>query len=313
MELRLRTVYVTFNRVALRWETDEEVPEGLTYTLWRSETLTGFEQVAETERQVHVDRVNLLSKNRNVQYQVRVTVNGLELRSNVADLFGPENDDAIRFQKRERFQLAKYDGTPALLYSRRTFGPRCPRCTAVKTAGDMGLNCTRCYGTGFDRGFYPPVPIYVAPHALDNTSSNLEREIIRESSPGQFWTSNWAEIGDGDVIIDQTTPNTIWIVGSVQATARFKHWVRQLFTAKEATRGGPLSNLPVPVFPWPRREEMWAIDHARPPRDFHTVFEELVEAYVQAQDDRRADEPAALRDGPQDPGGNRNPAARYSS
>jgi hypothetical protein len=314
MQLTLATVFAAYDRVALRWDADETLPPGVTYSLWRSESaVTGFQQVAETQLLVHIDRVNLFSKNRNIQYQVRAFVNGKELRSNVADLFGPAGDDVLRFQRRERFQLAKYDGVEAFLYVKRTFGPRCPRCVVRKGVGDAGIECRRCFGTGFDGGFLPPIPVYIAHQTLDQSNADLQKEYVKEGSNAQMWTSNWTDLAAEDIIMEAAPPNTIWIVSGAQASARRRTKSRQLFSANEVTRGHVVSHLPVPLFPWPDRKDMFLVDHAKPPRDFNTIFEELLTTYVQAQADGRADEPGPGPRHAQAEGGNRNPANRVSS
>lgn len=311
----LKVVFVTYNRVAMVWETDEPVPPGTVFTVGRSEAdIVDFKTIATTGKMAYIDRVNLMTKNRNMSYRVSFWVNGEEV-SATADIYGTPSDEVIRLQKRERFQLMKYDGVPAYLYIRHSLGPDCPVCVGAKEHGEMGNNCTRCFGTGKDHGFHTPIPIYIAYHSLEGVGENLQENYVKEPGNTTFWTSNWCNMDPSDIIIEAAPPNTVYRVTGVQQSMRRRAIVRQIISANVADKGTAVYHLPIPDFPWPEREEMFFHDWSEPPRDFHTVFEELMHEHFSRfpnQDLRYPRLPAAHEPAAQEPAGERNAATgRY--
>lgn len=314
MAIELATLFVSYDRVALRWALTEAAPGGVTFEVLRSgNALTGFEVVGRTRNIVYLDQVNLMGKSRPTYYKVRATIGAQEVESNVADLGAPPDDTVLRLQRRERFQLAKFDGFPAMLYSRRRSGARCPRCVGNPAQGSMGIECAMCFGTGFKGGYYPPMPLYVARQSLEQDGANLTENYVKESSTANFWTSNWAIVVPEDVLIEMTPPNRVWRVTGAQRTERRLAEIRQLLTVSEADKGSAVYRVPIPDFAFPAREEIFMFDWSEPPRDFDTLFQERLEAYVEDQDARDPDEPEAQSPGPGGAPRKRNPATGHYS
>lgn len=313
MKITLTTIFASYDRVAMRWALDEPVRQVVVFEIWRSESsTTGFTRVGVTRSLAWVDRVNLLAKQKPMYYQVRASIATRPVVSNTAAITNAPNEDVLRLQKRERFQLAKYDGVPAFLYTRRRTGRPCSRCVGAKEMGDLGVDCMTCFGTGFEGGYYPPLPIYVAHQDLKTEGSNIQQNYVKESSNTNLWTSNWTIISPEDVLVEMAPPNLIWRITGMQKSQRRQAVSRQLMTANEADKGHAIYHLPIPDFPWPAREEIFFQDFDAG-QDFETIWQERIDAYVQDSDLRGADEPAPHHDQSQGAPGARNTATgRYT-
>ena len=279
---RLETLFVAFDRIALRWSFAENILFPVRFTLWRSESAAGgFEPVLQNaDKLAHVDAISNQSKYKSLYYYCSyVAPDGSEVRSNTVSLLNAPNNDVLRLQKRERFKLAKFDGVPAFLFTRRRSGPPCPRCTStVAPLGDMGIECKLCFGTGMEGGYYRPSPIYVAKQMLTAKGSNLMDNRVKESSNSNMWTSNWTIITPEDVIVEMVPPNTFWRVTGVQLSERYRSAVRQLLTVNEVDHGNVVNFLPIPTdFAFPDRKEVFFQNWED--EDFDAMFARLSDEF----------------------------------
>lgn len=278
---KLETLFVGFDRLALRWSFGANILFPVRYTVWRSENATGgFVPVLQDADQLnYVDSINNQSKFKPLYYYVTYEANGQTVKSNIASVLNAPNSDVLRLQKRERFQLAKFDGVPAFLYTRRRSGPPCPRCTTSNAAmGDLGVSCQLCFGTGIEGGYYPPTPIYIAKQVLNAKGASLMDSRVKESANSNLWTSNWTITNPEDVIVEMVPPNVIWRVTGVQMSERRRAGVRQLLTTNEADKGGAISFLPIPVcFEFPPRETIFIFSWTG--ENFDEMFQRLTDEY----------------------------------
>ena len=280
MDIELTTLFAAWDRIALRWSLSEPAAGPVTFEVWRSgNAVTGYELITTTPSLAHIDRLVRGSKFEPAFYRIEAVIGDARVRSNVAGLEAEPDVHVLALQKRERFKLAK-DGIETLLFTRRRSGPRCPRCV-IPVQGATAPQCDICYGSGFAGGYYPPLPIYIAPDTLKVEGTQLRQEYVSEASNANLWTSNWTLIDPEDVLIELRPPNHIWYVTSVQRTQRRRKAVRQLLTVNEADPGGPLSRLPVPDLRFPRREELWFFAPVDG-RDFDVVFQEFLDHALRA-------------------------------
>ena len=280
----LETLFVAFDRLALRWSFASNILFPVRFTVWRSENATGgFVPVLSNVDQLsYVDAINNQSKFKPLYYYVTYVSNGQTVKSNVVSVLNEPNIDVLRLQKRERFQLGKFDGVPAFLYNRRRSGPPCPRCTTTnKAMGDIGVDCQLCFGTGIEGGYYPPTPIYVAKSVLTAKGANLMDSRVKETSNSTLWTSNWSIVNPEDVIVEMVPPNIIWRVTGAQMSERRRAPVRQLLTSNEADKGSVISYLPIPTnFEFPHRKKIFMFSWEG--EDFDTMFNRLTDEYNEA-------------------------------
>lgn len=313
--IELTTLFVSYDRVALRWRLGVPVLAPVTFEVLISENaVTGYEVIERTEAVALIKKLALGSKFKPHYFKVRAEIDGREIISNTASLAAPPNEDVLRLQRRERFKLSKYDGVPALLYTRRRSGEPCPRCVTNNAhQGDFGINCRICYGTGIKDGYYLPLPIYVAAQVLKSEGTRLTDNKVTESSNTNLWTSNWSIVSPEDVIIEMTPPNLVWQVTGVQRTERRRSPVRQLITANEPDKGHVLAQLPITAFEFPAPSEIYMFDF-EDGKDFDAIFQERLDVYLANQSVRQQEvvrsKPAQRAD--QQPR-KRNPAAGYSA
>lgn len=300
-ELDLRVLFVGDERVALRWSLGAIVFEPVTYELWRSgNSETGYELIAGgLEVVAHLDVLELRSKFKPVFYKAVAIVGLTRYESAPAAITARPNEDSLLLQRRERYHLARREGVPAVLYTRRRSGSPCPTCVLSREAGAYDNDCRSCYGTGIKGGYYPAMPLYLAQQSLDQEGTNLTAERVIETKFQNLWTSNWSIINPEDVILEMVPPNHLWIINGVQRSSRLRSPVRQLLTAKSADKGTALYHLPIPDFPFQDQSEIFFQDLQGKGRDFDTVFAERIKAYVANLQPLDPDEPAAYQ--PPDP------------
>lgn len=93
------------------------------------------------------------------------------------------------------------NNTPIKLLKKKRFGQYC-ECYDDVREKSRKPNCTNCYGTKFDGGYYPPIEIHVnymsapmTPETLTMTGTAIEE------TPMQLWTSDFPVIRPGDIIV----------------------------------------------------------------------------------------------------------------
>ena len=63
--------------------------------------------------------------------------------------------------RREYLRLRKFVGVAGWLLKRRNYGVKCPRCLDYDTQQPSATNCALCFGTGFERGYFNGIPLWV--------------------------------------------------------------------------------------------------------------------------------------------------------
>lgn len=99
-------------------------------------------------------------------------------------------------------QVRTFFGTQVTFLKRRRWGPRCPRCFHNKAGATINGNCTTCYSTGYDGGFWTPlcVPAKINADAPTQAQATDAGKIVQQSlrvSLGPF-----PIVEDEDVIVD---------------------------------------------------------------------------------------------------------------
>lgn len=261
MTLRLEIAWVTPRWITLRWEYTGEVPLDGPVTVYRSgNALTGFEAVGQTDQVIWIDPVDRLSRFNTWYYRIEGTAGGEAVVSETLLPQDLPDRTVLRLQKRERFQLAKYDGDTVWLYPRRRSGPPCPTCVpkGQPALGELGFQCTTCFGTGVLGGYYPAVPIHWAQLSLTTEGANLMENRVKESNMGgNAWTSNWTLIHPEDLLREAGPPNNFFKVTGIQSSERRGRTVRQIFSYNAVERTQPYYQLPAPDFTYPARESLF--------------------------------------------------------
>ena len=103
----------------------------------------------------------LYGKTKHVFYRIVLTTSSAVYVSSPVGMLGALPREkwllAKEVMRKELLEFRIGGATRGYLLKRRLFGPRCPRCTDVQTDAVRDSACSRCYGTGKDCGYYPPV------------------------------------------------------------------------------------------------------------------------------------------------------------
>jgi hypothetical protein len=103
-----------------------------------------------------------ISINRTLFYRVRAEnrSRGLNAVSPVADREGSPDLIAVEIASLEHLLFTEFTGTRSWLFTRRTFGQRCPQCWDDVLSKVTDDSCPTCFRTGFSGGYHYPIEFY---------------------------------------------------------------------------------------------------------------------------------------------------------
>lgn len=157
----------------------------------------------------------------------RVLVPRLKLKTSVLNLRGEIDRIAAEISRRHHIVLSRgRNGNLCYVFSRMSEGIRCPECWDDILQQRIEAECERCFNTGWDFGFYDPIPVYVS---FSPSGTNIDIGIEGQSNSGakvSAWTSNYPVLSTGDVIIEAKTTQA-WGIDNVQYMAHQRHVTRQ--------------------------------------------------------------------------------------
>ena len=136
-------------------------------------------------------------------------------------------------------------GTPCLLFIRRTFGPYCPNCYDYLKERVRLSSCDVCYGTGYEKGFFSPIPVYLSFPAFTKTTT-LEDIGEHQLTYNKIEASNWPIYSPGDLIV--TRNNKRLRVTEVAPSESVEGiLINQTLTALYITPGDTEYNIPINI------------------------------------------------------------------
>lgn len=157
--------------------------------------------------------------------------------------------------RRAATALRYFNGIEIAVFKRRHFGRRCT-CVDLKTKEVLYSNCTDCYGTGWEGGFYPAIPtlgrLMDAEPAI-NTEVEGRTNVLR----GRLSLINFPRIEKDDIIVELDS-NRRWVVNGTDDTHWRRRKVIQASTCTELARTSVFYNLdPSAVTLLPPEEEVY--------------------------------------------------------
>lgn len=165
--------------------------------------------------------------------------NNITLRSDPVSWYSYQRDfvkiRAVEIQRREYWLLSKFAGIKSYLFRRKTFGKRCPLCWNYKAETVDDDHCPNCLGTGFDGGFFEPIPLYVQYEATPNTDQKTYFGIDEENQIGA-WTISYPDISNHDVVIRIGDWNAYEVM-RVNPTELQGNTVRQIMAITQLSKG----------------------------------------------------------------------------
>ncbi|MBN22619.1 MAG: hypothetical protein CL678_15150 [Bdellovibrionaceae bacterium] len=232
------------------------------FTILRSESPQGpFEQVGGPLKDQYVFRdyvAPLRGSLRTLYYKVR----SADTRNQAFEESEPVTPDprppldALEIIRLENVLLREYTGRPCALYTIRTFGQRCPDCYDPITQRRTRSSCITCYNTGYARGFFTPIMVYLQIDPFIKAQQNTQ-QFVSEQAQTQARMGVYPKVKPRDVIVERE--NVRWRVVAVRTTERLRAPVRQELTLVKIPKGDIEFKIPID---WPSVETS--------PRSFNT-------------------------------------------
>jgi len=230
-------------------------PNDFTQYVLRSESPMGpFDMVAGPfeDRFRFVDnRVNLQNRWRQLYYKIRAVekADPDNVTESEAVTFDAQPDlIASEIQRLERLLWEEFAGRQCFIFPVRTFGQYCPACMDGPSKG-KGFTmqrrrgqCLTCYDTGYTRGYFDPIEIYMQ---FDPSPQSLQLLPIAERQQNDTTARlpNFPLLKPRDIIVE--AENRRWRVVQVNQTERLRHVVHQELRLHEIVRGDIEYQLPI--------------------------------------------------------------------
>lgn len=108
--------------------------------------------------------------------------------------------------------------------------------------------CEKCYGTGYQRGYYPPIPVRLNIMSPMNQAQTVDRTgLHNEETPTQAWCSGYPIIDVGDIIINTTDRRYRQKVIGVTASSMGTKVTRQILQLQNISPSDVTYLMPVNV------------------------------------------------------------------
>lgn len=246
----LKVRSLTAGRQEVTWEVEATDIDVWDYTLQvlRSESPEGpYEPVTGTfeDRYIFVDsRVPTGHKFRQLWYKLRTTHKATTIVTDVGPVTHEADPDLVAefIRKSEQTLLTQVIGRKCWLFKRRTFGTRCHSCYDRIMGKRTRANCPDCYDTGFLRGYWDPIEVWVQidppQEAKQNHAQQIEQEVY---SSGRL--TFYPNVTHGDVIVE--AENKRWRVVRVTESQRLRAPVKQELVLRQIQENDIEYSLPL--------------------------------------------------------------------
>jgi hypothetical protein len=197
------------------------------------------------------NRVNLLHRWRDLYYRLkseRKADTSDVVYSDAVSLHAEPDLIACEIQMQERTLLREYTGRRCWVFPARTFGQHCPACFDGSGKGatmrKMRSGCLTCYDTGWVRGFFDPIELYIqfdpSPKSVQNMGTGTTQQSNTTARLGNF-----PRLKPDDIIVE--AENRRWRVVQANATERLRSVVKQEPQLHEIVKGDIEFQLPIDV------------------------------------------------------------------
>lgn len=220
------------DRKEVSWEVQATSIDTWDYTMQvlRSESPSGpFEEVSPhfEDRYIFVDsRIPSGHRHRQLWYLLRTTH---KASGDVTD-FGPVTHEAdpdlvaAYIRRSEQTLFTQVIGRACWLFKKRTFGTRCQTCWDNTLKKRTRANCLDCFDTGFLRGYWNPIEVWVQIDPPGQGQQNHGQQINQETHSTARLTF-YPNITVGDVLVE--AENKRWRVTRVSQSERLRAPIKQ--------------------------------------------------------------------------------------
>lgn len=244
MRITLEVRNVSYDKTICHWVSEPEIGEDLSLFGYVVEVSGGPEGpwIPLFNDPVYaygfVD-TNLQQDNATYYYRVKaIDFNKKEFVSDPVLLANETNSYIAKFiGKQEQRFLKQFAGRKFLHYAKMKFGKRCPHCYSSVERKIIRPNCSVCYGTTYELGYFAPTKIYVDLDPNVKATDRTERgEVENEQFPA--WTSNEVIIESQDILIDLDSLIR-YKVENVAPTALLDKIIKQPMTLTKLRKDNP--------------------------------------------------------------------------
>lgn len=195
---------------------------------------------------------NQLTTSERVTYRVRVKApSGREFECvKEADAFRANaTPGALKLLQHKRHlqmefhKSLRYLGTEVLLFKRRRWGTRCPRCYDARTNKVMRADCRACWGVGFEGGYWSPVSTQAVRSSLNSTATPTQDKKA-EGVSADIILPEYPLVEPDDLLICLEDQRRFLLQSQKQPEIRLRG-VFQLIDAIELARDHVLFGIPV--------------------------------------------------------------------
>lgn len=211
--------------------------------------ITSYSDVLETTATEDEEALNQLSLVRGVYYRVvAIPPSGEANKAEAISIVEPRLDGRQRLLKRkilrdESLMLRKLNGVEIAVLKRMHWGPRCPRCFDKFTKEVVRSNCTTCYGTSFQPGYFDPV-ITLGRRGTLPAAKQVTPQGVAEFRPTQVTLLDVPRIEPDDVLVF-LKDNRRFIVKAMLQTELKTVGVHQKLEVSELARSSIEYRIPV--------------------------------------------------------------------
>lgn len=146
--------------------------------------------------------------------------------------------------RRTAVNFRHLSGIEVVVLKRRTFGTRCSFCYDAATKQSLISNCSECYGTGFQGGYWTPLIVSCLLRRYPATQ-NIELEGETEAELAEVGFLDFPRIEKEDVIIEVDSRNAWEIGDQMMVSALKQRQVLQQWRCSKADRNHPAYSVPL--------------------------------------------------------------------
>jgi hypothetical protein len=148
---------------------------------------------------------------------------------------------AREITRRETILLDKFTGIDTLIFRRKYFGERCPRCWNPDIEKVMQDHCPTCLGTSFVGGYFPGILSKVC-YEISPNNTALTYLGKMETNATSGWTISYPQVMTLDLIL-RIPDYRLFRIEAVNSTELQTVQVRQLFQLIELNKNSVEMNL----------------------------------------------------------------------
>jgi len=197
------------------------------------------------------NRVNLQHRWRQLYYRIRYIqkLDATNVYESEPFTFTAEPDlVSAEIQRLERMLWEEFAGRACFIFPVRTFGQHCPSCMDGPDKGKgftmqrRRSQCLTCYDTGYVRGYFDPIEIFMQ---FDPSPQSIQTLPIAERQQNDTTARlpNFPLVKPRDIIVE--AENRRWRVVQVSQTERLRNVVHQELRLHEIVKGDIEFQLPI--------------------------------------------------------------------